>query len=507
MEIRLLGPVEVLSARGPVPIGSAKQRALLAFLALQPRRLVTNDALIDGLWGDDPPDGTVKALRFHVSRLRVILRQADAADELRTRPHGYLLAIADDAVDVGRFERAVAGARLARSEGAAPAAVSAALRDALALWTGPALADINGAPFVVGERRRLEELRLAATEDYLAAELAAGRDAEAVGELERMVDRHPLRERLWELLITALYKSGRQADALAAYQRLRRRLADELGIEPSAPLRQLERNVLLQDAVLVAPSTSPGPVSPWDGDEPPTDTADEEPPPPGNATGGPSRVLATISLALGIVALALFWLGIASTLIAVIAVACGAIAAGRATMANGRVGWTATTGIIAGVVALSASSGLALYRHVTADSETATDTEVSGEGPAGGREVPLSTLQIGQCFNLPPSTGSSVPESVWLVPCERPHEAEVYHLFVLAPGPYPGDEEVDARARQQCSTAFDLYVGVGPDRSALDFGYVWPGQYLWESGDRGGGCALFHRSGRDLTGSMRGTRQ
>ncbi len=506
MEIRLLGPVEVLSARGSVPIGSAKQRALLAFLALQPRRLVTNDALIDALWGDDPPDGTVKALRFHVSRLRVILRQADAADRLRTRPHGYLLAIAEDAVDVGRFERAVAGARLARSEGAAPTAVSAALRDALGLWAGPALADVDGAPFVVGERRRLEELRLAATEDYFAAELAAGRDAEAVGELERMVDRHPLRERLWELLITALYKSGRQADALAGYQRLRRILADELGIEPSAPLRQLERNVLLQDAELAAPSTSPGPVSRSNGDEPPTDAADEEPP-PAEATGRPASVLATISLALGIVALALFWLGIASTLIAVIAVACGAIAASRASVTNGRVGWPAAAGIIAGVIALSASSGLVIYRHVAADSETAADTEVSGEGPAGGREVGLSTLQVGNCFNLPPSAGSSVPDSVWLVSCERPHEAEVYHRFTLAAGPYPGDEDVDALARKQCSTVFELYVGVSPDRSELNFGYVRPGQDQWESGDRGGGCALFHRSGRDLAGSMRGSRR
>jgi DNA-binding SARP family transcriptional activator len=191
MEIRLLGPVELYSARGPVPISSAKQRALLAFLALHPQRLVTYDVLIDGLWGHDPPDATVQALRFHVSRLRGILRRADDADRLRTRPGGYQLVIAEDAVDVLRFERTIAGARLARSEGAAPDTVSRAFRDALDLWVGPALADVNGEPFVVGERRRLEELRLAATEDYLAAELAAARHADAVGELERMVDRHP----------------------------------------------------------------------------------------------------------------------------------------------------------------------------------------------------------------------------------------------------------------------------------------------------------------------------
>ena len=175
MEIRLLGPVELVSERGPVPIGSAKQRALLAFLALHPQRLLTYEVLIDGLWGDDPPEGTIKALRFHVSRLRGILRQVDDADRLRTRPGGYQLVLPDAAVDVLRFERAVAGARLARSEGATPDAVSRALHDALDLWVGPAFADINGEPFVVGERRRLEELRLAATEDYLAAELAGGR--------------------------------------------------------------------------------------------------------------------------------------------------------------------------------------------------------------------------------------------------------------------------------------------------------------------------------------------
>ncbi|MGH9260708.1 MAG: AfsR/SARP family transcriptional regulator, partial [Acidimicrobiales bacterium] len=305
MEIRLLGPVELYSARGPVPIGSAKQRALLAFLALHPQRLVTYDVLIDGLWGDEPPDATVQALRFHVSRLRGILRQADDADRLRTRPGGYQLVIAEDAVDVLRFERAIAGARLARSEGAAPDAVGRAFRDALDWWVGPALADINGEPFVVGERRRLDEIRLSATEDYFAAELAAARHAEAVGELERMVDRHPLRERLWELLITALYRSGRQADALAAYQRVRRILADELGIEPSTPLRQLEHQVLLQDAGLAAPSTSPRPGS-HPSDVPLTAAADAEPPPAQADARAPrgraTNRRATVAIITGVVA-------------------------------------------------------------------------------------------------------------------------------------------------------------------------------------------------------------
>ena len=303
MEIRLLGPVELHSARGPVPIGSAKQRALLAFLALHPQRLLTYDALIDGLWGDEPPEGTIEALRFHVSRLRGVLRQADDADRLRTRPGGYQLVVDEEAVDALCFERAVAGARLARSDGASPDAVSRAFRDGLDLWVGPAFADINGEPFVVGERRRLEELRLAATEDYFAAELAGARHSDAVGELEQLVDRHPLRERGWELLITALYRSGRQADALAAYQRLRRILADELGIEPSAPLRELEHRVLVQDTGLARPSAGPGAV--WHSDDDPLPAPADAAPPTAEATVRPRRHLATTALALGILALGL----------------------------------------------------------------------------------------------------------------------------------------------------------------------------------------------------------
>lgn len=503
VEIRLLGPVEVRSARGPVPIGSAKQRALLAFLALQARRLVTNDALIDGLWGDDPPDGTVKALRFHVSRLRMILRQADGDDALLTRPHGYLLAVAEDAVDAACFERAVAEARSARSEGASPDAVSAALRDALGLWVGPALADVNGEPFVVGERRRLEELRLTATEDYFAAELAAGRHAESVGDLERIIDRHPMRERSWALLITALYESGRQADALAAYQRLRKILAEELGIDPSPPLQQLERDVLFQQSVVVPPATSPDAVTPR---ERPTDAPVDEPPPLAAATGRRPAGLAMLALLLGLVALALFWLGGPSMVVALVAVACGALAASR-TAAHGRVAWLATAGIVVGVVAFSASLGLLLYDQVADDDEPEAEAEAPVEEPAEGREVGLGSLHIGDCYNMLPTTGPGVQETVMLVECEQPHTGEVFHLFQLVPGPYPGEAQVEELASRQCYTAFEHYVGLRPELSQLEFSYVYPGQELWESGDRRGGCALYDRARRDLTGSMLGERR
>jgi DNA-binding SARP family transcriptional activator len=541
MEIRLLGPVELLTERGPVPIGSGKQRALLAFMALNPQRLLTYDALIDGLWGDEPPDATVEALRFHVSRLRGILRQVDDADRLRTRPRGYQLVLDEEAVDALRFERVVAGARVARSEGAAPDAVSRAFRDGLDLWVGTALADINGEPFVVGERRRLEELRLAATEDYFAAELAVGRHAEAVGELERMVDRHPLRERLWELLITALYRSGRQADALAAYQRVRRILADELGIEPSPTLRELEHRVLVQDTGLARPEASRG--SPWhsNGEAPPTVPADLAPLPAVKA-GRPRRALATTALALSLFALVLFWRGIVSTLIAALGVAFGTIAR-RAHTAEVPAARRAVFAVITGVVAFSASLGLVVYRYVTPDGQTTADsteasddretadtTEASDDRETGdqpdvttattlpGRRTTSDRLQVGDCFNSlnvfpPPTAGVSVSQlmadgfTVSVVPCEQPHHLEIYHGFVLPAGPYPGDEQSQAMAIDQCSVEFQNYVGVAPQESALAFFYVYPDLTWWQGGIRRGGCSLYDASGVNLTGSMRASQR
>ena len=499
MEIRLLGPVELYSARGPVPIGSAKQRALLAFLALHPQRLLTYDALLDGLWGDEQPDANVQALRFHVSRLRVILRQVDDADRLRTRPGGYQLVVDDDAVDVLRFERAVAGARLARSEGAAPDTVSRTLRDALDLWAGPALADVNGEPFVVGERRRLEELRLAASQDYFAAELAGGRHAEVVAELEQMVDREPLREPFWALLITALYRSDRQADALAAYQRLRRTLADELGLEPSAPLRELERKVLVQDTGLARPSTPPAPAS--DAHVEPLTPADAGPPPAEADVRG-RRGLATralaLAVALGVLGLGLFWLGVVSNL----------FGASDAESGNR--------------TEVSDTTETADRTEVTNDTETADRTDVTNDysvhsemtnQPVPGEMTPIESLQIGDCFNVvsgprPPMQGASISQialALPRVPCEEPHDQEPYHGFELATGPYPGDEQVQAQAIEQCSVQFQNYVGVAPDQSALDFFYVYPDRVYWQQGIRLGGCSLLDPTGLDLTGSMAGS--
>jgi DNA-binding SARP family transcriptional activator len=503
VEIRLLGPVELHAGRGVMRIGSAKQRALLAFMALHPQRMLTYEVLIDGLWGPEQPDASVETLRFHVSRLRGILRQVDDTDRLRTRHGGYQLVLDDEAVDVYRFEKAVSAVRLARSQGAGPDAVSAALRDALGLWAGTALADINGEPFVAGERQRLEELRLAASEDYYAAELAGGRHSEAVPELERMVARNPLRERFSELLITALYRSDRQADALAAYQRLRRHLADELGLEPSTRLRELEHRVLVQDTGLYTLTNSPMALA--DGTEAVVVRADATPPPPppGPAVRAPGA-LAIGALALGIAALALVWLGLVAALVSLAALALAAVAAAHATRATGRTGPLATAALGISLLALAASSAVAGYRQLTADDppdDQATDRAVPTQAPPLGRTLPLSELHIADCFIV------RSLETVWAVPCEQPHEAEVYHLFELVPGPYPGDDDVNLLAIDECTTAFEAYVGIPPDRSEVRYRYVKPDRTQWELGNRNGGCALVDPGGDYMVGSMLGVRR
>ena len=243
MQFRLLGPLEVRAADGPVPLGGEKQRALLALLLLNANRVVARERLIDELWGERPPETAVAMVQVYVSRLRKLL----PAGSLVTRTPGYVLEIAADDLDLSRFERLVADARSSDQAGAARL-----YRAALELWSGPALAEFDGAPFARVERRRLEEVRLAVLEERIDADLALGRHAELVGELEALVGDHPHRERLRGQLMLALYRSGRQPEALAAYRDARAAL-DELGVEPSAALRRLERQVLEQDPSLDLP--------------------------------------------------------------------------------------------------------------------------------------------------------------------------------------------------------------------------------------------------------------
>ena len=255
MEFRILGPLEVWNDGGEVSLGGPKPRALLAGLLLHPNEVVPTDRLIDELWGEDSPEDAAAALRVNVSRLRKALSQ----DVLTTRSPGYVIRVEPDELDLHRFERLVDEGRSLLARGLGSDA-SKRLRDALALWRGPALADFVYESFAQPAIARLEEIRLAAVELRVDADLALGRHDELVGELEALVAEHPLREHLRIYLMTALYRSGRQAEALDAYQEARRALVDELGIDPSPALQDLERAILRQDPALDADVSAPSGV-------------------------------------------------------------------------------------------------------------------------------------------------------------------------------------------------------------------------------------------------------
>nr|WP_246324921.1 AfsR/SARP family transcriptional regulator [Petropleomorpha daqingensis] len=242
MRVGVLGDLEVERDGVPVPLGGRKPRQLLALLVAARGRTVATERLIDQLWGDEPPPKVLTALHVYVAKLRRELEPRRGPRErpevLITRPSGYALVLPERAVDADRFEQLVAGA---------------ALDEALGLWRGPAYAGLTEAPALAAEAGRLEEVRLAAVEQLWAARLDRGEDA--VGELTSLVAAHPTRERLWALLVVALYRSGRQTDALEALRRVRAHLADELGIDPGPELRRLEEEVLRQDdALLAAPA-------------------------------------------------------------------------------------------------------------------------------------------------------------------------------------------------------------------------------------------------------------
>ena len=244
MEFRILGPLEVRDGDRLLPLGGPRQKAVLAVLLTRANEVVSAEKLIDELWGDEPPGTAANVLQSYVSHLRKEL----GPDVLLTRAPGYLVQIEPDQLDLHRFERLLDEARAESPEQAA-----VILREALALWRGPALADFAYEAFAHAEIVRLEELRLAALERRIEADLALGRHAELVGELEGLVVRHPLRERFRGQHMLALYRSGRQAEALGAYQAARRALVDELGIDPSPALQERERAILRQDASLDLP--------------------------------------------------------------------------------------------------------------------------------------------------------------------------------------------------------------------------------------------------------------
>jgi DNA-binding SARP family transcriptional activator len=261
LQFRLLGPLEVLRDGASVVLPPGLPRALLARLLVSVNTAVATDRLIEDLWRGNPPLSAVHALQVYVSNLRRLLEPDRAAGVpprvLVTRLPGYLLAAEPQQTDAGRFEQLVAQGGSAFDAGRV-AEASASFAEALGLWRGFVLADLGDEPFVSAEAARLDELRWVAADRWAEAELALGRHAELVGPLEALIRLHPFRERLWAQLIVALYRSGRQADALHTYQRLRAQLVDELGLEPSPPLRQLEAAILRHDPDLAVPE--PGPL-------------------------------------------------------------------------------------------------------------------------------------------------------------------------------------------------------------------------------------------------------
>jgi DNA-binding response OmpR family regulator len=249
VEFGILGPLSVRVGGRDVEVTAAKERALLALLLSAHGAVVSVERLAEDLWVGDPPDAAIPALRVHVSRLRKTLAASGIDRVLVTRPPGYAVDVERDAVDAARFERLVAEARELREEGEAAAAVER-LRAALALWRGPALVEVASAPFAAAEAVRLDEMRLAATEECLDLELVCGRHRDVVAELDSLVVAHPLRERLWAQRMVALYRCGRQPEALRAYQHLRRHLGDELGLEPSPELAALEQAIASRSPAL-----------------------------------------------------------------------------------------------------------------------------------------------------------------------------------------------------------------------------------------------------------------
>ena len=263
MEFRILGPLEVVEAGQPVEIPPGKQRMLLAALLLSANQVVSAERLIDAIWGEAPPETAANALQVYVSQLRRRLEPARARRAqpglLLTVPPGYLLRVSDRGLDLFEFERLAAAGRAALADQDFATAAER-LREGLALWRGPSLADVPLEAAYGGESARLDDMRLAAVEDRLEAELALGRCGEHIPTLEALITENPLRERLRGQLMLALYRTGRQAEALAAFQATRDTLVEELGIEPSPALQRLERAILLQDAALEELAVPPRPA-------------------------------------------------------------------------------------------------------------------------------------------------------------------------------------------------------------------------------------------------------
>ena len=265
MELRILGPVTAAHNGSPVSLGGPRQRATLALLVLRANTVVSTDRLVDDLYGDEPPAAARKSLQSFVANLR---REINREDEILIgRRPGYLLEAGSDLIDALRFDDLLERARHLLAED--PATARSLLTEALDLWSGPALGDVaHLAPVLEWEAQRLEDTRLEAVELRIEADLDAGEGAYLIPELDALTAEYPLRESYWGQLMRALYRSGRQADALRTYQRARTVLGEELGIEPSPALTQLEERILLQDPDLGPALAEPARTEPADRPEP-----------------------------------------------------------------------------------------------------------------------------------------------------------------------------------------------------------------------------------------------
>jgi len=260
LEFRVLGPVEALDAAARVDLGGPQQRAVLALLLVRANEVVPRERLISDLWDDSPPATARETLKVYIGRLRKVFAQNGGSARLTTRGPGYVLEVDPEQIDLVRFQRLLASGTKALGAGDAEGA-AAVLRHALELWRGPPLADLETTLFVRAEQARLDELRLAALEERIVADLALGRASPVIAELRQLVGERPEDERFHRQLMIALYRSGRQAEALGVYRKLRQHLASKLGLEPTPETRAIERSILNADPTLAGPKAAqPVPV-------------------------------------------------------------------------------------------------------------------------------------------------------------------------------------------------------------------------------------------------------
>jgi DNA-binding SARP family transcriptional activator len=386
MDFHVLGPLEVVEEGASLPLGGPRQRALLALLLLHSNHVVSTERLIDDLWGESTPAGGSAAVQNQVARLRKVL----GSDRIETRHAGYSIRVGAGELDLDRFRDLVQAAG-----GAGPGERSTLLVEALGLWRGTPLSGLPDAPYVAPERARLEGLRLQALEERINADLELGRHAELVGELSSLAARYPLQERLRAHLMLALYRSGRQAEALDVYRETRRMLADELGLEPGQVLRDLEHAVLAQDPSLDPP---PRPGKPAAAAK----AAVAEPERPRHK----HRVAATVLVAAA--------LGAAGVLTA--------LALDRAPTAES----AAPTSALPSVPSTEPQS-------TTAVMSPTTKTDTSGQGsPVPATVTTTATTPAPQASNAPPA--ASVPSTSSSVP-SKPKKQETGKTSVPVPAP------------------------------------------------------------------------